>query len=119
MTSGFGQLHPWRVEPKARREAEAVHHLPVPGIRVVFERFLDEAAVTDAPLRIRNQQFRMSELVDSEAAACATRAFGIVEHEIGRADAAIYKMMRPAAQRCVKSVLWSFDHLDLHQTVTH
>ena len=65
----------------------------------------------------------MGELVHSEAAARAARAFGIVEHEIGRADVAIYKMMRAAAQRGVKPVRFrlagALDDVDLHQPVAH
>ena len=120
---GFGQLFPRRVQGKTHGEAEAVHHLPVPGIRVVLERFVDEAAVPDTSMRVRNQQFRVSELVDSKAAACAARTFGIVEHKIGGPDIAIYKMMRPAGKRCVEParllLAGAFADMDLHQAVTH
>src|SRR5207302_10458712 len=84
---------------------------------------VDEAAVPDTSMRVRNQQFRMSELVDSKAAACAARALGIVEHKIGGPDIAIYKMMRPAGKRCVEPVRFlpagAFDDMDLHQAITY
>lgn len=51
-------------------------------VGVVTECFPHEAAVRDAALRIRNGQFRMRELVDSETAARAAGAFRIVEDEI-------------------------------------
>src|SRR5262245_30669529 len=46
------KLLPWRVQRKALASRQAVHHASVPGIRVVFERFLNEATAHDTSRRI-------------------------------------------------------------------
>ena len=79
------------------RRGQAVHHPAVPGVRVVLERLAHEAAAEDAALRIGDQQLRMRQLVDAEAAARAARALRIVEHEVGRADVAVDEVVRRAA----------------------
>src|SRR5262249_34673539 len=94
----FRQLSPRRLKRKVHRLREAVHHLPIPRVGVVFESFAYEATITNASAWIGDQELRVCELVYSEPTTCAARAFRIVEHEIIRSDISIDEMVCRAAQ---------------------
>ena len=120
---GLRQLLPRRFERESQRLRQAVHHPPVPRVGVVLERLAHEAAAQDAAPRIGNQQLRMRELVDPEAAAGPAGALRIVEHEVLGLDVAVDKVMRLAAQAAVEALRLrlrrAFHHLHLHQAVAH
>ncbi len=115
------QLVPRHVEREAEGRREAVHHAAVPGVRVVAERFANEAAAANATLRVGYQQFRVRELVDAEAAARPAGALRIVEHEVVGADVPVDEVMRGAAEPGVQAfrlgVAGAAGHVDLHQAV--
>jgi hypothetical protein len=98
LACAFRQVLPGRVEAELQVLRQAVHHAAVPRVGVVAVRLADETAANDASLRVGNQQLRMRELVDAKAAARATRALGIVEHEIAGPDVAVHEVMGRAAQ---------------------
>jgi hypothetical protein len=100
----LGQLIPWGIEREAQRHREAEHHPAVPGIGVVLERLANEAAAENAALRIRNQQLRVGDLVNPEAAAGPAGALRVVEDEEIRADVAIDEMMSGTAQAAVEAL---------------
>ena len=89
-------------KPSALRQA--VHHAPVPGVRVVAERLAHEAAAADAALRVGHQQLGVRQLVDAEPAAGAAGALGVVEHEVLGPDVAVDEVVRRAAQRAVEAL---------------
>src|SRR5262245_18417576 len=64
-----GKFFPRRVERETQRLRGAVHHPTVPRVRVVLKSFTHKTTASNAPLRIGDAQFRVRELVHSEAAA--------------------------------------------------
>ena len=106
--SGFGQ---------------AVHHAPVPGVGVVLERLAHETAADDAAPRVGDQQFRVRQLVDPEAAAGAAGALRVVEHEVLGLYVAIDEVVRLAAQPAIEALRLrlarAFDDVHLQQPIAH
>ena len=102
---------------------EAVHHAAVPGVGIVLERLLHEAAADDAAPRIGHQQFRMRQLVDAQAAAGAAGALRVVEHEVLGLDVAVDEVVRLAAQPAIEPLRLrlarALDDVHLEQAVAH
>ena len=119
---GFGQVLPGHIEREIDRHREAVHHPAVPRVRVVLERFTYKAAAADAPLRVRDQQLRVRELVHAQAAACPARALWVVEHEVRGPDVPVHEMVCRAAHALIETrrlrLARTFDDVQLDQAVT-
>ena len=71
--------------------------MAVPSVGIIFESLTHETSANDATLRIGDEQFRMSELVNSQAATSAARALGVVEHEVFRLNISVDEMVGLAA----------------------
>ena len=99
-----GQIGPARLERKAQGLREAVHHPAIPGVRVVPERLLHEAAADDAALRIGDEELGMRELVHAKTATRPAGALGIVEDKELGCDPAVHEVMGRAAQRAVEAL---------------
>ncbi len=123
VTRFLRQLFPRSFQRKRHALGEAVHHAAIPGIGIVFERFLHKAAAQNAALRVWHQQLRMRDLVHAQPAARAAGALRIVEHEIFRLDPAVHKVMRRAAQCLVEAVRFGLPHalyhVRLQQPIAH
>ena len=116
------QLLPRRVEREVRAPCDRLYITrPSQVSGLYLNASLHEAAAEDAALRIGDQQLRMRQLVDAEAAARAAGALGIVEHEVLGLDVAVDEVVRRAAQRRVEPLRLrlarAFDDLHLQQPV--
>ena len=119
----LGQPVPGRIEREVQRCRQAEHHPAVPGVGVVLERLAHETAAQDAALRIRDQQFRVRDLVDAEPAARPARALGVVELEELGADVSVDEALRRAAVGAVEAfglaLRRALRDVELHQPVAN
>src|SRR5262245_59116310 len=117
------QALPRLFERETQSLCEAVHYSAVPGVGIVLERLAHEAAADDAPLRVRNEQLRVRELVYPKPAAGPAGALRKVEDEVFRPDVSVNDAMRRAERGAVKPfslrLARPLHDVDLHQPVAY